>query len=125
MKIAVFFAISIVLFICGCSKEPDCFVADSIKEIKLSQLNDSGYFLYLRTTGFNEKESFFELFNAKASFDDCGQTSVKPVSQVHVDDTKGFPIKLDIYQDKIDVVYSAVNEKNISLESIAVEFHGN
>ncbi len=49
-------------FMYGCSTEQDCFVSDSIKELKVKNLNEDGYFLFLRTSGFGEKEHFFELF---------------------------------------------------------------
>ncbi len=123
MKITLFvlFIFWTSLFMSGCSTEQDCFVADSIKELKVSQLNGEAYFLFLRTSGFGEKEHFFELFKFKAKFDDCGQTSSKPIFEVHVDDTEGFPVKLVISDDKMKVVYSATADNSLNLETIKVE----
>lgn len=117
----VIFILLTLLFMSGCSKEQDCFVADSIKELKLSQLNEENYFLFLRTSGFSEKEHFFELFRVKPEFDSCGQTTSKLIFQTHVDDTEGFPITLIISDDKMEVVYSTNTENDLSLERIKVE----
>ena len=107
----------------ACTKKPDCFTADSIKEMKITSLNKEGYFLFLRTSGFQEIH-FYELFKDSPEFDVCGKTLSQPVFQVSLDDSEGFPIKLEISEDGMKTIYSSTQKNDFNLESIDVEIQG-
>ncbi|MCF6258226.1 MAG: hypothetical protein L3J98_11850 [Gammaproteobacteria bacterium] len=108
----------------ACTKKPDCFTADSIKEMKIMSLNKKGYFLFLRTSGFQEKIHFYELFKDSPEFDVCGKTLSQPVFQISLDDSEGFPIKLEISEDGMKTIYSSTQKNDFNLESIDVEIQG-
>lgn len=112
-------------FISGYSRQENCLVVDTVKELKAHQLNEDGYSLFLRTSGLNEKENFFELYQLNPKFDDCGLAMSAPIFQLHVDDTKGLPVKLLIFSNKMEMVYSNNTQSRIDLESITIEFHKN
>lgn len=120
----LFFLVIISLVISSCSNEPDCFIADSIKNLEITSLNKDGYTLFLRTTGLNDKENFYELFKGNPKFDVCGKTASKMVFQVHIDDTEGIPVKLIISNDNMNLIYSPADKYKIDLKSIKVEVQG-
>lgn len=91
----------------ACSKMPDCMVADSIQEIGNESLNNKGLNLYLRTSGFSEKEHFYELYRGAPSFDECGITSADTLSQVHVDTSLGAPERLIIKNNQVEIEYKS------------------
>lgn len=101
------FALVMLVAISACSKKPDCMVADSIQEIGNESLNNKGLHLYLRTSGFSEKEHFYELFRGVPSFDECGITTTDTLYQVHVDTSLGTPEKLIIKNNKIEIEYKS------------------
>ena len=100
----------------ACSK--DCLVADTNEEIQDAKLNKNHLYLYIKTTGFNEKERFIQLFSAKPEFDACGTPSVEPVTERHIDASAGNVEKLIIQNAQIKVVYSKT--KRTSPEQITV-----
>jgi len=107
----------------SCSERDDCFIADSVEKIKEIHINDAIYFVYLRMSGFNEKEYFYELYNIAPKFDDCGKTKAKAISSLHVDTSEGKPIRLMIKNEKLSLFFSkkngatAVDLKEISIET--------
>lgn len=101
------FALVMLVAISACSKKPDCMVADSIQKIENQSLNNKGLHLYLRTSGFSEKEHFYELFRGAPSFNECGITTTDHLYQVHVDTTIGTPEKLIIKNNKIEIEYKS------------------
>lgn len=99
--------ILLIIAISACSKQPDCMIADSLQEIENKSLNDKRLHLYLRTSGFSEKEHFYELFKGAPSFDECGATTADTLSQAHVDTSLGSPKKLIIKSNQIQIEYSS------------------
>lgn len=91
---------------CACSKNPDCMIADSVEEIKNESLNKKGLHLYLRSSGFSEKEHFYELFGAAPSFNECAIATIDTLSQAHVDTSLGTPDKLIVKNNHIVIEYS-------------------
>lgn len=90
----------------SCSSKTGCLVADSLQEMQSEVLRDEGLHLFLRTTGFNEKEFFYELYKESPAFDECGQSEKKPISQAHIDTTIGTPIKVNIQGDQMKIEYT-------------------
>lgn len=126
MKSRLFLFLMLILFpLYGCSKQDNCLTASTAKELKIQQLNQAGLFLYLRSAGFNEKEHFFELYKTSVQFDNCGATASEPAFQMHVNDSKGFPIRLDIFSNKMEIVYTENAQDKIGLELIKIKFHDN
>ena len=119
-----FVFIPFLLLLYGCSQESDCFVADEVKNISVNQLDGSDYWLFLRTSGFGEKERFYELYEGTPKFNDCGVSQSKPIFEVHVDETEGVPVKLKISKDSMVLFYSGEGEKLESLDYISVEVNG-
>lgn len=115
----------IVLFtfniLVACSADNDCFVADSVEKIEELYINDTTYFLYLRTSGFNEKESFYELYDKEPTFDGCRQTDVRPVSDLHVDTSEGTPVKLIIKNNKLNLLFSNNASDSVDLRKVLIE----
>ena len=99
------FVLVMLVALSACSKKPGCMVADSIQEIGNESLNNKGLHLYLRTSGFSEKEHFYELFRGAPSFDECGITTTDTLSQAHVDTSIGIPEKLIIKKNQIEIEY--------------------
>lgn len=100
-------AVLLLSFVAACSNQPECFVADTLKEIGVPTLNEKGVHIFLRTSGLSEKENFYEMYNSVPKFDDCGQSGSEPMSQVHVDTTSGFPQKLVISNSQLKIAYTA------------------
>lgn len=112
--------LSIVLLF-ACSKKPDCLVADDIKEVKAVSLGADKYALYLRTSGFNEKEFFYELYKDKPEFDECGRAVTAAVSKIHVDTTEGTPVKLKIIDFALHIEYASAGGNDFDPANIVVE----
>jgi len=114
----ILFATNILI---ACSEGGDCFVADSVEKIEELHTIDTTYFLYLRTSGFNEKESFYELYNKEPTFDDCGKTDAKPISDLHVDTSVGTPVKLMIKNNTLSLLFSNNANDSVDLKKILIE----
>jgi hypothetical protein len=97
----------------GCSSASDCLVSDSIEKLSSFKISGNEHAVYLRTTGLSEKESFYELYSNHPKFDACGAASISPVSQVHIDNTVGKPIKLEVTGSSLTLRYS---EGDVSVE---------
>jgi len=106
----------------SCSKRDDCFIADSVEKIKETHTNDTIYFVYLRMSGFNEKEYFYELYDIEPKFDDCGKSETKATFDLHVDTSEGKPITLIIKNEKLSLLFSKKNEVTVAdLKEISIE----
>lgn len=107
----------LISLLTACSR--DCFVADSYEEIHESKLNNIHLFLYIKTTGFNEKQQSFQLYSVRPVFDDCGMPSVEPVAEEYIDVSAGYVEKLMIKNGRITVIYSKTMKS--SLKKIPVD----
>lgn len=105
----------------SCSGESDCFVADVVEPVEQVTVGGTVHHIYLRTSGFNEKEQFFELYAEKPVFDDCGQAETTPVATVHIDENRGHPERLTVGDLVLEIDYSSESGSNGALTAIAVQ----
>ncbi len=121
-KFATVLFVFALLILVSCSKRDDCFIADSVEKIKEIHINDTIYFVYLRISGFNEKEYFYELYDIAPKFNDCVKTEAKAISNLHVDTSEGKPITLMIKNEKLSLLFSKKNEATaVDLKEIFIE----
>jgi len=87
MEIKTVLLIVSCLLIAACSAEgcqdpiiDDVRFADSIR------YENSDFYLYTRTTGWNDKAVYFELYKEKPTLDQCNQSDIKPIYNVVYDD---------------------------------------
>ena len=80
----------------------------------------SEHTVYLRTTGFGEKESFYELYDQIPEFDTCGVANISPISQTHIDSTLGKPIQLEINNNSMKLFYATGPVSVEVLKNIAI-----
>jgi hypothetical protein len=104
----------------ACSDKPDCLVADSLKEMTAPSLNEKGLHIFLRTSGFNEKEHFYEMYKGMPAFDSCGRTGSSLISLVHIDRSIGYAQKLIVKDNRMEIVYSD-DESSRPADAIPVE----
>lgn len=99
----------------GMPSETSRFV-DSVK------YNDEIYYLYARTTGFQEKIIYFELYEAKPEFDACNRSDQNLLYTIHYDDYPNYPdrsitqyvksLSLDLDDpEKLKIVYTKNHEE--------------
>jgi hypothetical protein len=119
-KIPIAIALSFLLLL-SCTTNNDCLPADSIKQIKSFDVNRHAYFVYVRISGFQEKEIFFELYDNVPVFDDCGKPNISIVSAVHVDSTQGSVSKLVIDDKNLKIVYKKNQIEDIGYDRIPIE----
>ncbi len=105
----------------SCSESNDCFIADSVEKIKEININDTVYFLYLRISGFNEKEYFYELYGREPKFDNCGKAEAGPISNLHVDTSVGKPVKLIVKNEALSLRFSKNSNGVVDLKKISIE----
>jgi hypothetical protein len=121
VRVRIFIIALLWLFsVGGCSNTDDCFLAESFKEIPAPTLNEKGLYIILRSSGFNEKEHFYEMFKGIPTFDECGQTQQKTISQVHVDTSIGRPVKLIVRNNRLEIVYASADSK-YQLDTISID----
>lgn len=117
----IIFLIFIVNILIACSQDPDCFIADSIKLVTSIKIGSRDYLIYLRISGFHEKEIFYELYENKPTFDECKQSDVLSISDVHVDLSRGVVSRLIVDDKVLHLVYSNDKAQKFDLEGIPIE----
>jgi len=117
----IFFLLFSLSILVSCTSTNDCFVADIVEEARTVELQNNKYFLYLRTSGFNDKEFFYELYDQLPKFNQCGISELSPVSDVHVDFSAGNIERLEIDGYQLKVVYSSSSDKNVDLLNVDLE----
>ncbi|MET1256645.1 hypothetical protein [Aliikangiella maris] len=106
----IFWIVLTICFLSSCNSADECFIADNIFFIENSKLKENNRYLVIRTTGFNKKETFYELYTQKPDFDHCGRSKVEPHFVTHADTTEGRPEKLIYKNDRLDIIYSKSTE---------------
>lgn len=105
----------LVLVILGsmtaCSNENNCGVADAMQKLKQVSTDRTTYHLYLKTTGFNDKASFFVLYDKEPTFDSCGRTNHEAVAETYIDTEQGTPARIVLSNKTLEVQYTK-NAKN-------------
>ena len=105
----------------SCSRETDCFIVDSVKFVKAIKIDNSDYFIYLRISGFHEKEAFYELYESKPTFVDCRQADILSISDAHVNLLQGGVSKLVVDDRKLSVVYTKDSVQEVDLKDVPIE----
>jgi hypothetical protein len=105
----------------ACSGNNDCFVAETTTPVKTISIGGVHHFLFLRSSGFNEKEHFYELYKKSPMFDECGKTDIAPISEVHLDTSEGMLVKLVIDERKLKIIYSKKVSQDTDLSNIPIE----
>ncbi len=78
--------ISSTLLVAACDKNCFDIASDQLRFADTLEKNDKTYHLYTRTTGFQEKVVFFELYEKKPTYDACtNKTDPEPIFGIHYD----------------------------------------
>ena len=104
--LATLATLGLALAITGCAKEPECLIADSLVKIESEVLDKHQLQLFLRTSGFQDKVQFYEIYKTTPHFDSCGQSDTEIISQVFIDLELGNPNILAINNKKLSLVYT-------------------
>lgn len=121
MRVFVITLFVVVYFgITGCSDNADCFVADTVVPVEEVSVDGQDRFLYLRSSGLNEKAHFYELYERAPAFDDCGKTNLSPISDIHVDNSQGTVAKVVIDNNKLSILYAREKAHNSNLANAPV-----
>lgn len=107
----------------ACSNEEDCFVAARNEAVATTSIGDKEYSIYLRTSGFQEKEFFYVLYLGVPEFNVCGKSSTEELTITHINLDEGDPVKLIVGDSEIIVEYAQDSSTATKLISIAVETH--
>jgi len=127
MKITILKASIIVLFyfsITACDPN-DCHFDIAGDQLRLADtINDNNktYYLYTRTTGWNDKIVFFELYDQKPEFDECTyQPDVAHLYLTHYEDFPENPERKHIEKmilqpdqpEKLKIIYTTDKTKGV------------
>ena len=119
IKYIIFSIVSLNLF--ACSNE--CAVEIAGHQVRLAdtiELNDSTYYLYTRTTGWQEKIIYFELYDSQPIFDECTeQPNIDSLYAIDYDDySEEQYIHKIILQpeqaEKIKIIYTQNKDEGVS-----------
>lgn len=78
--------VPILLSVLGCKQE--CFTRPSVELLDTAHYLEDTYYLYPRTTGIQEKQTFFELYKGEPDMDYCNNANMKAVAIVAHDHEK-------------------------------------
>jgi len=98
----------------GC-EEP---IVDDVRLADSIVFENTEYYLYTRTTGWNDKAVYFELYDQKPSFSECSNSTVKPIYDVVYDDypdvkyIKEINLQLD-QAEKLNITYTAEKSEGV------------
>lgn len=106
IKVAIVCGSLVAGLIAGCTNSARCFTADTVVPVKRISIAGDEHLLYLRSSGFSEKQSFYELYSNEPKFDDCGHATRAPLSKVDVDPGAGAVVGLVVDKHKLVIVYS-------------------
>ena len=105
----------------ACSSGSECVVADSVLLVREISLNGADHFVYLRISGFHEKETYYELYDSIPEFDVCGKANRQAISEVHIDSMEGVASKLIVKNDKLIVGYSEKQSQRVDFKNMPVQ----
>ncbi|WP_227815272.1 hypothetical protein [Nitrogeniibacter aestuarii] len=91
----------------ACTDAPECGVADALVELGQARVGGSDYYIYSRTAGVTDKTRFFELYAQKPTFDTCGQTDQKVLSDAYIDPAHGTPVRVIVRGTEMEVEYAS------------------
>ena len=110
-----------MIAISGCSSKNDCFTSDSIEQLKVFDVHNVKYNLFLRISGFQEKEAFYELYKGVPVFDNCGQPNSKSISIIHIDTNQGAVSKLIVEGTNLDLIYNTNGSGHTNYKDVNIE----
>jgi hypothetical protein len=119
-KTLIAIALSLIVFL-SCTSTNECLPADSIKQIKSFDVNSHAYFIYVRISGAQTEETFFELYDNVPVFDDCGKPNIAIISTARVDSAQGSVSKLIIDDHNLKIVYKKNQSEEIRFDNIPIE----
>lgn len=90
----------------ACNKGNDCGVADAMQKLRQVSIDQTTYHLYLKTTGFHDKASFFVLYDKEPSFDSCGNAHHEAVAETYIDTEQGTPARIVLSNKALEVQYT-------------------
>ncbi len=119
--------ISTVTFFCfliaSCnSNNCDLGVAsDQFRHADTMEYKNVTYYFYTRTTGWNDKAVYFQLYDQNPQFDTCGKPNIKPIYFVVYDDYPEIKyIKAMVLEpnqpEKLNITYTT--DKNEGIENV-------
>ncbi|WP_230970436.1 hypothetical protein [Nitrogeniibacter aestuarii] len=91
----------------ACTDAPECGVADALVELGQARVGGSDYYIYSRTVGVTDKTRLFELYAQKPTFDTCGQTDQKVLSDAYIDPARGTPVRVIVRGTEMEVEYAS------------------
>lgn len=117
----IFLLFASALSLIACSSATDCLVADSVSLVKKIRLGEVDRYIYLRTSGLHEKESFYELYEKQPAFDTCGKPVLPSKADVHIDSTRGAISKLVIDKQRLSIVYIKGKSQEVNYKDVQIE----
>ena len=88
IKLVRFIILPLTCLLAACSDD-DCsfdIAGDQLRLADSTEIGNKTYYLYTRTTGWNDKVVFFELYDTKPAFDACTyQPDKKALYAIHFD----------------------------------------
>lgn len=91
----------------GCQRP--CGVADTV-----SVLDSQGnWHLVYRVSGAQDKMQFFELYQGKPAFDDCGAPAAQPISKQPIVANEGWLKAVRLRGTKLEIIYTRSKSESI------------
>jgi hypothetical protein len=127
MAVKVFFVTLIFCLLVACDSS-DCnlgMAADQLRLADTIEKNDKAYYLYTRTTGWNDKVVFFELYDEKPLFDKCTyESNIKELYAIHFNSFPEDPVPQYVKEiilqpdqlEKLKIIYT--KDKNEGIENV-------
>lgn len=107
----------------ACSSDTDCsgFPQGSIQRIQTIVYLGEPAYLYLRVSGFQDKQFFYELYDHKPVFDHCNITVSKPILEDHIFEQDNYVSHIEINKNKMAIIYTNAKPANYDFESIDIK----
>jgi hypothetical protein len=91
----------------GCSRS--CGVADNVSVVD----TQGGWHLVHRISGAQDKMQFFELYEARPVFDDCGAAATPPLSKLPIDVGDGWLKAVRLRGTQLEIIYTRNKDESI------------
>lgn len=120
MVVKNIFILFALIFLNACNpKGCEELALDTIKFHDTIMFDEKVYYLYSRTTGWQEKVGGFELYEQEPTFDKCTHSTIKPIFARAFDDAEEYPyIKNIIFQpnksEKLSIIYTMNKSEGIA-----------
>ncbi len=96
--------------ITGCSNS-DCIIKPQLHLADRKTQDGKIYYLYTRTSGFQEKQVFFEVYDEEPVFDKCNKALIKPFFEIAHDHERFVKTVIlnansESYDDRLKILYT-------------------